>query len=152
MGEARLKLTDIKPISSRLIRLEMNTIPRTTIICAYAPTSAHTDEAKDQFYDALQNEIDHTRRNRPLIVAGDFNARLHARNVDEHALLGQFIWKRPQRRHGPQHRSKRQQKTLHTTPPNQRPMRPKHPLPKTSTKTHHKPRDRNARPRVHLST
>ena len=87
MGEARLKLTDIKPISSRLIRLEMNTIPRTTIICAYAPTSAHTDEAKDQFYDALQNEIDHTRRNRPLIVAGDFNARLHARNVDEHALL-----------------------------------------------------------------
>ena len=86
------KIIDITPISSRLIKTEINTVPRCTILGAYAPQRGHTDEAKDSFWDLLQATTDKARTNRPLIIAGDLNARLHHRRVDETPIMGTFIY------------------------------------------------------------
>ena len=47
-----------------------------TIISAYAPTLAKSDEIKDSFYGQLSDAIDEVPASHKLLVMGDFNARV----------------------------------------------------------------------------
>ena len=47
-----------------------------SIISAYAPTLAQSDEIKDNFYGALGDAIDEVPASHKLLVLGDFNARV----------------------------------------------------------------------------
>ena len=47
-----------------------------SIISAYAPTLAKSDEIKDRFYDQLSDAIDEVPVSHKLLVMGDFNARV----------------------------------------------------------------------------
>ena len=68
---------ECEPISSRIIRIRLQTAPRNlSIIQVYAPTSDSNEEDLEIFY----NQIEATMRNIPkkdiLIVMGDWNARV----------------------------------------------------------------------------
>ena len=47
-----------------------------SIISAYAPTLAQSDEVKDHFYGALSDAIDRVPPSNKLLLLGDFNARV----------------------------------------------------------------------------
>ncbi|XP_072025046.1 craniofacial development protein 2-like [Amphiura filiformis] len=53
-----------------------------SVIQAYAPTSASSDEEIQQFYDQLQQAIDSIHKRDILVVTGDFNAKVGARSTN----------------------------------------------------------------------
>ena len=60
-----------------------------TLICAYAPHSGYSTEAKEEFYDQLSTEISQTKGR--YMIGGDFNARLHYVREYEKDVCGLFI-------------------------------------------------------------
>ena len=61
-----------RPVSSRLITIRLRAVPfNITIVQAYAPTSDYDDNDIEEFYDQLQNVIDHTPKKDILVVQGD---------------------------------------------------------------------------------
>ena len=60
-----------------------------TIIQAYAPTSDYDGDAVEDFYERLQEILDHSLKNGTLVVLGDWNAK-----VGEDALkkLERHMW------------------------------------------------------------
>ncbi len=73
---AQAALLSWVPISSRLAgaRLKGTTV-NLTVVGVYVPTRDTVEEAKDSFYDDLQDGIDRFEAGEMLIVAGDWNAR-----------------------------------------------------------------------------
>ena len=60
-----------RPVSSRLITICLKALPfNITIIQAYAPTDFDDDDIED-FYDQLQEALDHTSKKDVLVVQGD---------------------------------------------------------------------------------
>ena len=58
-----------RPVSSRLVAIRLRAVPfSTTIVQAYAPTSDYDDNKIEEFYDQLQNVIDHTPKKDILVV------------------------------------------------------------------------------------
>ena len=67
----------ITRISERLMTIELNTAPiRTALICAYAPTTSHTEEERNGFFDLLNRTIEDTPKSHFLVVGGDLNVQL----------------------------------------------------------------------------
>ena len=61
-----------RPVSSKHITICLRAVPSNiTIVQAYAPTSDYDDNDKEEFYDQLQNVIDHTPKKDILVVQGD---------------------------------------------------------------------------------
>ena len=64
-------------INERLMTMSFPLIGSTlSLISAYAPTLAQSDETKECFYDALNDAIAAVPSSHKLIVMGDFNARV----------------------------------------------------------------------------
>ena len=66
-----------QPISSRIICMRLRATPfNITIVQAYAPTSEHSDEAVEDFYNQLQEVLEKVPKKDFLIVQGDWNAKI----------------------------------------------------------------------------
>ena len=65
-------------VNERLIKLRfpLNRDRHITIISAYAPTLTSSDEAKESFYEELDQLVKGTPANDKLLLLGDFNARV----------------------------------------------------------------------------
>ena len=68
---------DCCPISNRLIAIRLRAKPfNITIIQAYAPTSAYSNEDVEVFYEELQKVLNKTPKKDILVVQGDWNAKI----------------------------------------------------------------------------
>ena len=59
-----------------------------TLISVYAPTMTNPEEAKEKFYQDLEELIDTVPKSDKLIVLGDFNARVGADHVSWEGVIG----------------------------------------------------------------
>ena len=71
------------------LRLQTSSGP-VSLISAYAPTLASTEEVKDKFYDDLSAAIRRIPDRELLFIAGDFNARVGVNHNSWLTCLGQF--------------------------------------------------------------
>ena len=61
-----------RPVSSRLITIRLRAMPfNITSIQAYAPTSDYDDDDVEDFYEQLQEVLDHTAKKDILAVQSD---------------------------------------------------------------------------------
>jgi exonuclease III len=68
---------NVRRISERLMALDLKTRPVTvTIVCAYAPTSAYSEEEREDFITLLNQTIAAVPKSNYLIVGGDFNVQV----------------------------------------------------------------------------
>jgi exonuclease III len=76
-AKARKSLIGYNPISSRLISARFNATPfKITIIHAYAPTSASSEDEIEIFYDKIEKTLAQTAKKDIVIIAGDWNAKI----------------------------------------------------------------------------
>ena len=69
-------LVSIESISPRVMVLELDGNPKTTIICAYSPTNDAPEEEIDKFYTDLRSVTNNIPLHNFLILAGDMNAKV----------------------------------------------------------------------------
>ena len=63
------------PVSDRIIMCKLSAQPFNLIIIqVYAPTTTHTDEEVETFYEDIQNCLKHAKSADVVIIMGDFNA------------------------------------------------------------------------------
>ena len=74
-SKAMDNLISIEKISPRLIVLELDGNPKTTILCAYSPTNDAPEDEVDQFYTDLRSVTDNIPLHNFFILCGDMNAR-----------------------------------------------------------------------------
>ncbi|KAF5906183.1 endonuclease exonuclease phosphatase family, partial [Clarias magur] len=72
-----------QPIYERLV-------VKTHIISVYAPTETSSDQAKDDFYNQLQQTLDSLPWTNVTILAGDFNAHIGTDRTGWEDTMGQF--------------------------------------------------------------
>ena len=86
---AATALIEWVPVSPRIITARFNSKGRkVTIINCYAPTNNTTDELKQEFYDSLQDDLDHTPRHDTRILMGDLNAKIGSNNTVRKRIMG----------------------------------------------------------------
>ena len=78
------------PVNDRLISVRLRgQAKHVKLVQVYAPTSAATDEEIETFYETLQQEINNKDRQDILIISGDLNAKVGAKqNVEEDGIVG----------------------------------------------------------------
>ena len=83
-------LIGYKPVNDRIITIRLlGQVKNITLIQVYAPTSASTEEELEEFYDALQKEIDSKENQDILVVSGDLNAKVGSkRHTEEDGIVG----------------------------------------------------------------
>ena len=84
-------IRDVRPLGGRMMKMILDTRPKTIVMAIYAPHAHHEIEVKEAFYDKLRRETGKggNSRNILLIAAGDFNARVgQPRTKEEEAVLG----------------------------------------------------------------
>ena len=69
---------------------------------AYAPHSGYNYETRKEFFDDLLKQWRPTSAHTCCIALGDFNAKLFSRLPGEEDVLGEHVFRCPQRRHLPQ--------------------------------------------------
>ena len=63
--------------SEQVMHINLNTVTGTIhLVSAYAPTLASSSDIKDAFYSELEDSIKGVPKNHPLIILGDYNARV----------------------------------------------------------------------------
>lgn len=85
------KITDIVTISSRVIYvcLKLNRRHSIKIIQAYAPTSTHSDEEMERFYDDVSKAMNENRTHYMMLI-GDFNAKVGKKADETENAVGNF--------------------------------------------------------------
>ena len=59
------------------------------LIQAYAPTPASTERELEEFYDALQKEIENKGNQDILVISGDLNAKVGSKqHTEENGIVG----------------------------------------------------------------
>jgi len=65
------------PVGDRIIMCKLHAHPfNVNLLQVYAPTTDHSDEEVEQFYEDLQNCLKHAKSGEVLITMGDFNAKV----------------------------------------------------------------------------
>ncbi|XP_045460954.1 uncharacterized protein LOC123671253 [Harmonia axyridis] len=87
----RTSILSLKKFSTRVICLvlKLNTRYNIKIIQVYAPTSDHTDEEVDLFYDDIKNALSDQQAHYS-ILCGDFNAKMGTRSDVAEFSLGNY--------------------------------------------------------------
>ena len=75
-------LISVESISPRLMVLELDGNPKTTIICAYSPTNNSSEEDIDQFYTDLRSITENIPLHNFFIYSGDMNVKLGPPDVN----------------------------------------------------------------------
>jgi hypothetical protein len=88
---AKKALIGFNPISSRIISARFEATPfNITIIHAYAPTSASSDEEIEAFYSTIEEALRETGKKDVIILTGDWNAKIGEDNTDWEAVMGKY--------------------------------------------------------------
>ena len=66
----------IEKINDRIIKIDLEGNPHTSIICCYSPTNASSDQEIQSFYDTLIIPVSNFLAHNILFIAGDFNAKI----------------------------------------------------------------------------
>ena len=61
-----------------------------TLIQVYAPTTSHSDEEIEEFYETIEQTISHSPKKDSLIVQGDWNAKV-GKNTIWNGCVGRFV-------------------------------------------------------------
>ena len=75
-SKASDNLLSVEPISPRIMVLELDGNPKTTIVCVYSPINTSPIEEIEEFYSTLRSTIEQVPRHNFLVIAGDLNAQL----------------------------------------------------------------------------
>ena len=81
IAKALDNLLGITPISPRIIVLELEGNPKTTVICVYTPHNASSESDVEEFYTSLRGTVEQVPLHSFLVIAGDLNAKLGPDNV-----------------------------------------------------------------------
>ena len=73
---AKRALLDAKRITDRILRVEFDGNPKTTVLVAYAPTNATEQRVVEEFYSDLRNTLQDIPAHNFVTILGDFNARI----------------------------------------------------------------------------
>ena len=73
------------PVNDRIITARFN---RTSIVQVYAPTNDAEEEAKDVFYEQVQNILDKIPKHNLVILMGDWNAKIGDQQDGEGGVVG----------------------------------------------------------------
>ncbi|CAF4166889.1 unnamed protein product [Rotaria magnacalcarata] len=78
---------------SRIITARSNAAPfKITVIHAYAPTSASSDEEIDVFYNDIEDALSKIHSKDIIIVTGDWNAKVDSDNNDWKQVMGRYCY------------------------------------------------------------
>ena len=84
-------MLEYAPVNERIIRARFQAKQgKLTIIQCYAPTNEADDEAKKDFYLALQSEIEKVPKHDVTIVMGDLNAKVGNDNTGNERVMGKY--------------------------------------------------------------
>ena len=76
-------------MNDRIINIRLlGEMKNITLIQVYAPTMASTEEEVEEFYDALQKEIDSKENQDILVVSGDLNAKVGSKKHTQDGKVG----------------------------------------------------------------
>ena len=82
-------LIEWEPISDRLLKARFNSkFCKLSIIQCYAPTNDAEDEAKDNWYEQLQQAVASVPQHDMLVIMGDMNAKVGADNTGRERAMG----------------------------------------------------------------
>ena len=73
---AKRALLDAKRITDRILRVEFDGNPKTTVLIIYAPTNAAEQRVVEEFYSELRNTLQDIPAHNFVTILGDFNARI----------------------------------------------------------------------------
>ena len=77
------------PVSDRIMTARFTSrFIKTTVVQVYAPTNEADEESKDSFYDMLQRVTDEIPRHDMIMMMGDWNAKIGARQEGEDGVVG----------------------------------------------------------------
>ena len=92
-NELNKYVEDVIPHSNRLTEIRLKGSAPTTIINCYAPQAASDEQTKTDFYDSLQKAIRKAPKKGPIVIIGDFNARLQEPdNEEESEWIGEHTF------------------------------------------------------------
>ena len=79
-----------KPVNDRIISIRLlGEMKNITLIQVYAPTTASREEELEEFYDALQKEIDKKEYQDILVISGDLSAKVASEKyTEEDGIVG----------------------------------------------------------------
>ena len=87
--KARKALIGYNPVSSRVITARFDSAPyKITVIHAYAPTAASSDEVIEAFYSILEDALAKVHKKDIIIITGDWNAKIGSDNTDWKSVMG----------------------------------------------------------------
>ena len=70
-------IMNFNPINERVATIRLHATPfNVTIIQVYAPTTDHSDEEIEHFYNILQSTISETDKRDIIVIQGDWNAKI----------------------------------------------------------------------------
>ena len=88
---ARKALIAYNPVNSRVITARFDAAPyKITVIHAYAPTTASSDEDIEAFYSILEDALAMVHKKDILVITGDWNAKIGSGDTDWKSVMGRY--------------------------------------------------------------
>ena len=75
-------LLNIESITPKIMILELEGNPKTTIVCANSPHNSSTLEELEDFYTSLRSTVEQVPSHNLLVIAGDSNGKLRSDDVN----------------------------------------------------------------------
>ena len=92
----RRSVISFRQETSRMACLKLRVVGGKAAICStYAPHSGKPAADRQHFYSELGGFLGKISRHGPLLVLGDFNARLHRRFPNEEQIIGPYMFGSP---------------------------------------------------------